>query len=98
MRGRLRIAAAEIGDQMQALAIPRSALGNSRRHHWSASALSHSEYQSKPPERRIKPVKAMVRGLILSVSAPVIGAKTISRSAIGTSISADWIGEKPRTI
>jgi hypothetical protein len=40
----------------------------------------------------------MYFGLILSISLPMIGASTPENTAVGASISADWVGVRPRTV
>ena len=55
-------------------------------------------FQHSATDIRTRPVAVMNFGLTRSMTLPTTGASPPEISAIGTIISADWVGVRPRTI
>ena len=85
------------GAQMPALAKPSTALG-SRNSQMGVSGCIRRAFQNSATDIRTRPVAVMNFGLTRSMIRPTTGASPPEISAIGTIISADWVGVRPRTI
>ena len=87
----------EMGAHIAALASPMTALGSSSQP-IATSGDSMPAYQNSETASRTIPVTATFRGFTRSMSLPTMGASPPESSAIGTSMSADCVGVRPRTV
>ena len=90
------MAVALSGAHTPALPMPSSTIG-SRISQVAESGVITRDSQVSETTIAVNPTAVMDRGWIRSVSLPTEGASTMDMTAIGTSSSADWVGERPRT-
>ena len=84
------------GAQMPAFANPSTALG-SRKSQMGVSGCISEAFQNSATDIRTRPAAVMNFGLTRSMILPTTGARPPEITAIGTIISADCVGVRPRT-